>query len=709
MKLITANGSLVLPKDFIMEMERHNPFLSGDGDASVPASVPASMGNLAALGHRERIDRANRYTNKVEAILQVGPVQKRGQLVLNTLHCFNGIEASLAIDSSDLYTRARDKSLKAIFEECDTEGTSKMTWASVEGAMDIMQDCYEGADSYDFTLFPVAVAPYENNNVTYYQLNNEDNGQGVLVYAARTVHEGDIKMSVPEGYGIAPFLKLHRLLHRLFECLGYTMTYNRFAENDLCDIVVMHNCADALVRGTLLYQDLVPSCTLSEFLEWLLAKFHAQPVVNSETKQVSIVIMEDLLANSADEDITEFVEDFWSVQLSPSKRIVLTPTNSIEGTEPANESFDKMVAKYGSYVEADEDQWVNGTLNDCLVLRLATGQFYALTRDLSTGIQQQEPLGTNHFAYDRQNSDDTEAFSQSDTMPLMMVSPRLNPESPSMAFKRCVCPFIGERIHFHTSYQGKEEDSDQSIMVAWKAHNSHFAFRTTGTNQAYIPYETTQAGVTGVTLEFGLTNFAMYDKFWKRYNEIILNHATRVSAHILYNVGAFLNLDMSRPKMCQGQKLLPVSASARLAERMGLTEAEYILCKHFTDGITDTPITPIESPNLKWMLNFDGANDLVTRTWDAAVIDWENNNHTPTEGDNMDDSSATIDDISGSQYLGIPTFVGQIIDMGGHSIKVIVSGIVKYYDGSHNIREASINGYSITYPGIHCWFEAVDA
>ena len=41
------------------------------------------------------------------------------------------------------------------------EGVSKMTFGSVEAAMDIMQDCYEGDDTQDFTIFPVAIAPYE--------------------------------------------------------------------------------------------------------------------------------------------------------------------------------------------------------------------------------------------------------------------------------------------------------------------------------------------------------------------------------------------------------------------------------------------------------------------------------------------------------------------------------------------------------------------
>ena len=218
MKLVTQNGQLDLPRDFSLNMERTNPLLSGEGDASVPATLPSSSRNLAALGHRERIDRANRYTNKVDAILQVGPVQKRGQLVLDTMHRHDGIEASFAIDSSDLYVKSKSKTLKEIFTDAVNGAVNHEDFGTVADAMTRMQAIYGGNDTYDYTIFPVAIAKYETEShgtkTEHYQYNNEDDGSHNLKYLARTVHEGDVLMSVPAGYGIAPFLKLHRLLAR---------------------------------------------------------------------------------------------------------------------------------------------------------------------------------------------------------------------------------------------------------------------------------------------------------------------------------------------------------------------------------------------------------------------------------------------------------------------------------------------------------------
>lgn len=719
MKLLTQNGQLDLPRDFSLTMERHNPFLSEEGDASVPATLPSSPHNLAVLGHRERIDRAERYINKVDAILQVGPVQKRGSLVMDTVHRRDGIVASLAIDSSDLYVKDQDKTLKQIFEEKNYEGVSKMTFVDIEGAMDIFQDCYEGDESYDFTIFPVAIAPYETESngtkTEHYQFNNEVDANNELVWQARITHEGDILMHVPDGYGIAPFLKLHRLLHRLFECLGYTVTENCFddttGDNVLSHLVIVHNCSDCLVRPILLYQDLVPSCKLSEFLDWLLAKFHAQPIVNSETRTAKIVLMEDMLSSTPDEDLSGLVEDDMKVQLNPTKRIVLTPTTSIEGTAAAYENFDKLMAKYGGYVECDEDQWDANAFNDCLLMRKATGQFYALNRDLSTGNQVKDLLGTNYFPYDRNNSDDTEALSQSDVMPLMLVD--------AAHLKRDVSPFIGERLHYHTSYNGQKEDDKQDIILCQYAfaednsHNKLFAFWTTGTTQGYIPYKTTQNGVSGLTLDMDLSDFGLYERFWQGYNNLILNYAVHLSGQVKLSLGQFLNFDMSRMKLCHGQRLLPVSASAGLADRFGLTEIEMILAKTFSDSVADTPITPSQSTGLKWVLHFEGeSQSMIDDVWSDAVADYENTHQTyALYSDEMANSSIVLLGVSGSQFLGVPTYLGQTVGIGTHDVEVTVNGMVYYKDTG---QEPPVEGQeglsdSQTFRDRSCYFVAEPA
>ena len=665
MKLTTENGQFDLPQDFSITMERSNPLLSGEGDSSIPATLPASSHNLEVLEHRERIDRARRYTNKVEAVLEVGPIQKHGQLVIDTVHRLDGINASFAIDNSDLYVQSKNKTLKEIFAEWKGGIGMNIPFASIDDACEYMVRIYQGTyTNTDFSVFPVAVSPYEegedDNKETIYQYNNEDGG-GTLVSDERFVREGDINMLVPKGYGIAPFLKLQRLLLRLFQCLGYTVEYNCFDEAPFySQIVIVHNCADCLCNptATLYYKDLVPSCTLSEFLEWLLAKFHVQPVVNSESKTVRIVKMDAILNNSVggyDDDISGLLDGDWEVQLNPSKRIVLTPSIEIEGTEAAAETLDKLLEKYGSYADCNELQFQSllgptPAFYDCLIRRKSTGMFYVLERSLSSGKMELHQLGTNYFVYDRKNSEDTESFNQADLMPLMLCGPKCE-----------TAPFIGERIHCHTSYEGKSDDSEQKI-IAVQAHTlQNFAYRTTGTTQMSIPYNTG-----GLTYDFwfGMDNYSMYSTFWYYYNRLILNNPVHLTGRLKYGIAKFLNMDMSALKLCDGQRLLPVKASAQMGEKMGVTEAEFIRAEQYMDGVSDSLPTPMTESSLKWQLNSESDEETAIsifrqRIYLAGRVEWRGFS---TEHNGIPDPI----------WLGTPSYLGEI-----RQITAVVSFIIK--------------------------------
>lgn len=678
MDLTTPNGQLDLPSDFSLELERTNPLMSDQGDASVPATLPSSPRNLAVLGHLERIDHAvsfNPYLNKVEAIMQVGPVQKRGQLVIDTVHRTKGIDASFAIDSSDLYATAKKKSLKDIFAEYNYGDGMKETFESVQAACEAMQDIYvNGNPDGDYLIFPVAIAAYETGDgdekTTTYQFNNEDSGGGNLVWQERIVREGDINMLVPNGYGIAPFLKLNRMLQRLFECLGYTVTYNIFDELGNDKIVIVHNCSDCLVRPTLLYADLVPSCTLSEFLDWLLAKFHVQPIVDSETKTAKIVSMERLLnsvTGNYDMDISDLVEGDFKLQLNPSKRIVLTPTCEIEGTKPAEETFDKLINKYGFFVDVDEAQFASLTTDnpytqDCLVRRKATGMFYLLERRLDNGAIEPHELGSNYFTYDRDNSDETEAYSQSDTMPRMWVGDNAK-----------VAPFIGERIHRHTSYKGKADDSEQKIIVV-QAYtlNKYLGFPTSGTTQQYLP----RVDGLSVDFHFGMDNYSMHLNFWQHYNATLLNNPLHLIGRVRYSIDQFLRMDMSAMKLCRGQRLIPVSASARLGQKMSLAEAEFIRYE-LLDG--DSPFLPSSRPNLHW----ERATYYNGEPFDEAAFVADLYQFI------LDDQAA-----HGIAYIN-PTFIGYEVEYDAHDAKTIWLGTPQEIDETR--RFAGLAHYKITF------------
>ena len=598
MKLTTKQGQFDLPQDFLLTMARTNPMLSDEGDASVPATLPASSNNLAVLEHRERIDRARRYNNKVEAILEVGPVHKHGQLVIDSVSRDEGIDASFAIDNSDLYAKSKSKSLKEIFANVT------QSFPDVDSACMEMWHIYGGdtGGNEDYNIFPVAVAPYEDEDGNkVWQYNNEISEKGVLVYESRGVREDDILMSVPKGYGIAPFLKLYRLIDILFDCLGYRVVYNCFATTpELQALTIVHNCSDCFCNPTctLYYRDLVPSCTLSEFLEWLQAKFHVQPVVDSDAMEVRVMTMEMMLDDSGldperNTDISNMVVGAPTVVHSPTRRIVLQPTNSLDDTTPAADTFDTLIAQHETYMAMYEPLFAalngsNPTFLGGLLLRKSTGVFYEQGLRLIDAKPVLNPIGTNHFTYDRDNSEETEEYSQADVMPLMLCNEKTHR----------VEPYIGNRLHYHTSYKNKKEDSKQDIIVVRAYASRDTAYRTTGTTQQFIP----DTGSGGVSFSFDLTNYGLYNLFWEHYNEILLNNETRVSAKLMMNVAEFLHMKLAYTKLCQNQRLLPEKISATLGSRMSLADAEFILLQNAIDKVHDETIPASQISSLQWSI-----------------------------------------------------------------------------------------------------------
>lgn len=657
MKLNTQNGELELPKDFSFTIHRTNPYLSEEGDVSVPAQLPASSNNKKVLQHLHRIDRHGKYLPKIAATLEIGPSMKHGQLVVDSAHATEGFDCSFAIENSDLYSQHKEKTLKEILEG------EKETFTDIDGYMDRISDLFEGPSSQNtpFTIFPVAVSKYIENGVEVYQYNNEfDILNNVLIYDARVVREGDIAMSVPKGYGISPFLYLHEAIRRVFEKLGYTIAENCFSSGNAASLVLLNNCADTICKKEINYSDLVPSCTLSDFVDWLLQKFHVGVRVDSSGKKVYVRKMEDLLTDSPEYDITEKLIDNPTVQLNGTKRIIITPNNEIEGTEAAATTLDDLAAKYGGWVEVDEQQFQSLTTgqpaaNDCLVLRKATGQFYELLRNFANGAQTPKLLGTNYFTYDRNNADDTEQFSPSDSMPMMIVDPK----------SRATAPYIGERIHNHTAYGDAKNDTKQEIIICQqviKNRNEPIPYHRTGTTQKFIPYTHTYNNATGRTLENDLTSYGMYQEYWQHYNDILLNNEVHLIGRIHYSIAEILNMDMATMRICQGQKLLPVSTEASIGTTTRAGNSEFILIKEFDEATHDTPINPEAVARFKWGDYHNNANTVAQAWYQINASRIENHisqlEQAPVTLE-YEDCMANYTDTVQTIYLGPPTEAGQ--------------------------------------------------
>ena len=114
MKLNVEKGELSLPEGFELEMESGHPFFSEEGSASVPLALPASPGNLEALGRPDDIHNDHRHVRTFPTFLEAGTFQKKCSLLVESVGP-DGISAAVVFNESEMYTAIQDRNLKDIF------------------------------------------------------------------------------------------------------------------------------------------------------------------------------------------------------------------------------------------------------------------------------------------------------------------------------------------------------------------------------------------------------------------------------------------------------------------------------------------------------------------------------------------------------------------------------------------------------------------
>lgn len=568
MKLIIDKGELTLPSDFSFEIEKNSAFFSEEGSSSIGATIPATPSDQAKLGYPTRLGRKNKYANIYQAIIQSGVYQKKGMLIVASA-TDESITCSMALDDSELYSKNKDKNLRDIF--ASEELTNYTTASGWSGYIELI---YTGAVNNDFRVVPVAVNYDESTKK--YQVNNEpDTSYPDLVHKPRQVKEGDNMVSVPEGYGLAPFLKLPAFISKLFTLLGYNVGYNCFEEHPLlCNLILLHNCSDVICNGKLKYSDCVPNKSVSEILEWLENKFHAQIAVSPETNTVDIMLLDTVLATKSDHDLTAEILGNVNYAFEKSSRVIITPDTSLEGATPAEETLPDLIAKYGGYVEYDEESFA--TAHTGLAFRKATGDFYMARNGYMVR------LGTNYFKFDRRNSDNSEEFQPEDLMP------------PMVFVNGVLMPYIGDRKHRNTTYKDSKQDTEQDIIIA------QYVGASSGDKK--YKYATTQRySDTGTSLSSSYTLNAeeFYFQFFQRYANILLNNKISISGKFNLSIEDIFKYDLYCLKQFRGQRLLPTYLKYEIGRKIQCLEAKFILVKDFKDGISDERVA-IPSVPLKW-------------------------------------------------------------------------------------------------------------
>ena len=601
----------MLPDGFTFDIHVNNPIFSNDGAASIATTLPATNENCNILERPERLARSSKPVRKFPAILKHGPFQKKCSMIIAGCSKATGIEASLAFYESELYAELKGKNMKDLFDTINVSAADFNISSLASLMSDLFSSYYKSSTVHqNFAIFPVAIEKDDNG----VKILNEVNENG-FVYAKRNITSGEDTVSVPEGYGVTPFLWLHRAVRLLFELSGYEVSRNDFEELPFSRIVLVNNCSDTFCKGPKIsFRHLVPSVKVEEFLLWLYDRFGAVVAVNG--KSVRIMLQQKLFTSGYDLDLSNYVRGNPSLSFPISSRVVLKADTSLDSAEPAAEALLGFREKHSvvRVKKVGEDPEAKG-----VVFRTQLGKYYMVTWS-ADGAYTEHLLGSNCFPYDRDNSDDSEEYSAADRF------------LPEVIESNMLMPYIGDRLHFNTSLSNQNEEENQPIQICY-AHR--VSDRWFGSTQQYsesgsiIRYD--QSSPYPV-----LTPEGLYPHCWSRYNEILLNAAPTITTQIDYPESLLMTMDICTPKLLNGVQVIIKSYSYQVSSN-GIKCGETVLqvIPAYKDQICDNAVE-FEAGVFVWKLEStmgDELDKLVIGRQDYNIIGYDG-----TTDYNLDDA-----------------------------------------------------------------------
>ncbi len=308
-----------LPKDFKISIEETNPLLSEQGSVSLPINLPYTRKNVRLTGFMHRIDKAKKYVTKRDIVISAGIFIKKGTLVITSAQKNAALTGVVLIGESQLYSKMKDVLMTEIFKDEVRDDFSGTTSEKIEQWIDYLNRLmFDDNLDNEISIFPVAIKDgkmrismrrfaisvytyslygyfnFINHVAVSYNYKDNESGQVVNVPAKYYYDsEGNILgyrlsaqeeitaldsdsgtlITYPVGYAVSPFLKLNYVLRTIFNHFGFNLVQDDYFEQCMHQLVILNNNIDSIMFGSIYYAQLVPTCTVSEFLKSICNKF----------------------------------------------------------------------------------------------------------------------------------------------------------------------------------------------------------------------------------------------------------------------------------------------------------------------------------------------------------------------------------------------------------------------------------------------------
>lgn len=553
LRIDTASGTYDMPSSFGIDVEDTSPIFNEQGSRTVATELPHSARNAKLTKYIYRLDNALSPASDTQVSIHDGPYRRKGTMNIIQISKKNST-ANIGFDESEIYSALSSVSLRSL--------TGLPILQPSGGVTDLIHHMNEVmlekiADPFHVFQICVSLPSAERYGVeTFFAeyLNREIYGTSMYDYVlngkARTetyvINSSIVETKVPAGYGITGFLKVSWILNKIFEHFGYTLEDNPF-ENDpqLSRLVVLNNSADAIVKGSLNYVDMLPDCTVNEFLQALYCRFGNVYFINGQAKTVRCKLIDEIVSSPGSDDWSNLKASNPTIYVNEPKQLKLSAATSIVGAAsaisatPATDSFKKFLLKY--------DNTVSSTLGQgSLSYWAPTGTFYE--RGIVSG--ERKSISSDFFPWDQGDTISYEDISSIDECLPMKA------DGPDDMFH---CPaYLFGKQHKYTNIESSDVEIDAEekhttpLCFCFKVPPSAWDYPI-GSPRCYTPSGNLIPG-----FEFSMTfvgDRGLFNRFWRKYDAILRWSNNTVETNINLH-HAISSVDMSKPIVIDGQRLL---------------------------------------------------------------------------------------------------------------------------------------------------------
>ena len=603
----TQKGIYDVPGDFQMEVEITSPIYTDKGSQTLASTLPGTKRNLYLVDYIHREDIVNAPGKDVMAIIADGIYRRTGKQNITSASRESGVVANFGFDESLMYEAWNNVSLKKLPE---------LPIYKPEGGITVLMNHLSDVMRYyvtaDYYVFPIQVKAESLNDVVYPEFINPIEKVNHDVYDlkknARTekmVLSGSlVDVKLPAGYGISPFIKVSRILELIFSAYGFKLIENPFATHyQLKKMVVLNNVADAIVQGQIEYKNMMPDCSVNDFLDALFCRTGAKVFVDGNTRTAKVILIKDAITTSSFADWTLFKSSDLVPSYGAAKQLKLSAGTSFEGADVECDSFEEFLNQYKGIV-TEVKNTVPGYIPDdtYICYQASTGRFYKrniITKSVSM-------VSSDFFPWDKKttNIDYEEVTGADECLPMAFTNNLLVPQ------------YLAGTVNLNTTLRGarvEEQKEDTPLCFCFamgiandeKGNSSGYYF---GSSLCRDPVGNYFCDESGNTYNYSLVfrgKDGAFNCFFKEWDAILRHSNHTLSGKFNLDRINLTKIDTGRPLSIAGQKVMIESVKHTMPYRIDKPATVKLrtikLLKPY-DLELEQGITEMKPQTTKWLL-----------------------------------------------------------------------------------------------------------